>query len=99
LARDQASRDPFEARQGDAFHDDYGSKSRRGTEVAATFYTVIETAKLARIEPAAYLRAIAVADALGQVLLPDQFLTESRVTRSLTPRGVKVGIARFAARV
>jgi hypothetical protein len=63
----------------------HGSKSRRGREVAATFYTVIETAKLAGIDPAAYLRAVAIADARGQVLLPDQFLTESRVTRSPAP--------------
>lgn len=33
----------------------YGSKSRRGTEVAAVFYTLIESAKLAGVEPAAYL--------------------------------------------
>ncbi len=29
----------------------YGSKSRRGTEVAATLYTVLETAKLHAIDP------------------------------------------------
>ncbi len=34
----------------------YGSKSRRGTEVAAVFYTLIESAKLSGIEPAAYLK-------------------------------------------
>ncbi|MFQ5472915.1 MAG: IS66 family transposase [Dehalococcoidia bacterium] len=33
----------------------YGSKSRRGTEVAAIFYTLLETAKLAGVEPKAYL--------------------------------------------
>jgi transposase len=48
----------------------YGSKSRRGTEVAATFYSLIETAKLAAVDPAAYLRAAALADARGEVLLP-----------------------------
>jgi transposase len=37
----------------------YGSKSRRGTEVAAVFYTLIESAKLAGVEPAAYLRRAA----------------------------------------
>lgn len=35
----------------------YGSKSRRGTEVAATLYTVLETAKLHNVDPAAYLCA------------------------------------------
>jgi transposase len=40
----------------------YGSKSRRGTEVAAIFYTLLETAKLAGVEPKAYLtRAIRTA--------------------------------------
>jgi transposase len=34
----------------------YGSKSRRGTEVAALYYTILETAKLAGIDPKAYLR-------------------------------------------
>ena len=34
----------------------YGSKSRRGTEVAAIFYSLIESAKLAGVEPKAYLR-------------------------------------------
>ncbi len=35
----------------------YGSKSRRGTEVAALFYTIFETAKLAGIDPKAYRAA------------------------------------------
>jgi transposase len=48
----------------------YGSKSRRGTEVAATFYTLLETAKLAGIDPAKYLREAALADARDEVLLP-----------------------------
>jgi transposase len=48
----------------------FGSKSRRGTEVAATFYTLLETAKLAGIDPAKYLRESALADARGEVLLP-----------------------------
>lgn len=33
----------------------YGSRSRRGTEVAALFYSVLETAKLVGVEPKAYL--------------------------------------------
>jgi hypothetical protein len=52
----------------------YGSKSRRGTEIAATFYTLIEKAKLAGVDPAAYLRAAALADAHGEVLLPADML-------------------------
>src|SRR5262249_45736540 len=34
----------------------YGSRSERGTEVAALFYSLIESAKLAGVEPDAYLR-------------------------------------------
>jgi transposase len=48
----------------------YGSKSRRGTEVAAIFYTLLETAKLQGVDPAKYLREAALADARGEVLLP-----------------------------
>jgi transposase len=35
----------------------YGSRSRRGTEVAAVLYTLIETAKLAAVEPRQYIAA------------------------------------------
>jgi transposase len=55
----------------------FGSKSRRGTEVAATLYTLIETAKLHDIDPAAYLHAAIVAADRGESLMPDQFATTS----------------------
>jgi transposase len=50
----------------------YGSKSKRGTEVAAIFYTLFETAKLSGVDPRAYVtlaanRAIAEP---GTVTLP-----------------------------
>ncbi len=51
----------------------YGSRSRRGTEVAALFYTLLETAKLSDLDPAAYLRT-AMERALehpGTVTLPN----------------------------
>lgn len=52
----------------------YGSKSRSGTEVAATLYLLLETAKLHDIDPATYLaEAIAAADR-GEALLPWQFV-------------------------
>ena len=38
----------------------YGSRSRRGTEVAALFYTLIETAQLHGSDPAQYLRSAAI---------------------------------------
>jgi hypothetical protein len=50
----------------------YGSRSIHGTRVAALFYSLIESAKLAGVDPAAYLtaateRALA---APGAVTLP-----------------------------
>jgi transposase len=55
----------------------YGSRSKRGTEVAALFYSLIESAKLCRVEPKAYLLQ-AVRAALttpGTVTLPHALLT------------------------
>jgi len=34
----------------------YGSRSERGTHVAALFYSLIESAKLCHVEPRAYLK-------------------------------------------
>ncbi len=34
----------------------YGSRSERGTRTVALFYSLIESAKLCRVEPRAYLR-------------------------------------------
>ncbi|MCB9583709.1 MAG: transposase [Polyangiaceae bacterium] len=50
----------------------FGSKSERGTQVAATFYSLLETAKLHGVNPAEYLlEAVRAADR-GEVLLPWQ---------------------------
>jgi transposase len=54
----------------------YGSRSERGTQVAALCYTLLESAKLAGVDPAAYLatatrRAIATP---GTVTLPRELL-------------------------
>lgn len=53
----------------------YGSKSRRGTKVAATFYTLLESARLQGIDPIDYLRAIVLRaiETPGAVLLPADF--------------------------
>jgi transposase len=51
----------------------YGSKTRRGTSVSATLYTVLETIKLHDVQPAAYLRAAVRAAEGGQPLLPWHF--------------------------
>jgi transposase len=54
----------------------YGSRSERGTRVAALFYSLIETAKLCGVEPRDYLlQAAKVAiEAPGTVLLPHDLL-------------------------
>jgi transposase len=55
----------------------YGSKSLRGTQVAALFYTLCETAKLVGVDPHAYLlRAVDAAIAEpGTVTLPEALIT------------------------
>jgi len=51
----------------------YGSRSERGTEVAALMYSLIESAKLAGVEPDTCLRTAARAAVRGQtILLPHQ---------------------------
>jgi transposase len=51
----------------------YGSRSQRGTEVAALFYSLIESAKLCRVEPKDYLQKAAVAAIRDRtVLLPHE---------------------------
>ena len=51
----------------------YGSRSRRGTEVAAVFYSLIESAKIAGVEPADFLQHAAEAALAGaEPLLPHE---------------------------
>jgi hypothetical protein len=47
----------------------YGSRSERGTQVAALFYSLLESAKLAGVDPKQYMR-LAVQAALGGELIP-----------------------------
>ena len=51
----------------------YGSKSRRGSQVAATLYSILETAKLHGVNPAEYLYAAIVAADRGVVRMPWEF--------------------------
>lgn len=53
----------------------YGSRSAQATQVAATFYTLIESAKLTGVDPRAYLRALTQAALKDPtvVLLPADF--------------------------
>ena len=53
----------------------FGSRSRRGTEVAALFYSLIESAKLAGIGPQTYLKAATQAALRGaQIPLPHELV-------------------------
>jgi transposase len=53
----------------------YGSHSRQGTEVAALFYSLIESAKLCELNPVAYLRvAMNTALAGEQIPLPHEVM-------------------------
>ena len=56
----------------------YGSRSKRGTDVAALFYTLCETAKLQDVEPRTYLLKAAYA-AIEQpgTVLPDVLRDDS----------------------
>lgn len=50
----------------------YGSKSKRGTEVAAILYSLVETAKLVGVDPKRYLK-VALAAALRRHRIPLPF--------------------------
>jgi transposase len=54
----------------------YGSRSLRGTQVAAVFYTLCETAQLVGVDPHGYLlRAVyATIDQPGAVTLPEDLI-------------------------
>ncbi|MGH7372525.1 MAG: IS66 family transposase, partial [Candidatus Methylomirabilales bacterium] len=55
----------------------YGSRSRRGTQVAALFYSLLESAKLCGVEPKAYLltATLAALATPGTVTLPHTLLS------------------------
>ena len=59
----------------------YGSRSRRGTEVAALFYSLLESAKLSGVEPASYL-----AEATRRAIARPGTVTLPRDLRSRDPR-------------
>jgi transposase len=57
----------------------YGSRSLRGTQVAAIFYTLCETARLVGVDPRAYLvRAVYAAIARpGAIIVPEALFTSA----------------------
>jgi transposase len=71
-ATERAARGPVVGRKNH-----YGSRSRRGTEVAALFYSLLESAKLADVEPKAYLQLAARAALRGEVApLPHEVVVD-----------------------
>jgi transposase len=70
-AAERALRGPVVGRK-----DHYGSRSLRGTEVAAVLYTLCETARLVGVDPhASLLRAVyAAIDRPGAVMLPEDLI-------------------------
>jgi len=56
----------------------YGSRSLRGTEVAAVFYSLLESAKLVGVNPEVYLRRALDAALLGETIPLPHELRESR---------------------
>jgi transposase len=53
----------------------FGSKSARGTEVAAILYSLVESAKASGVDPISYLTEVATRaqQSPGAVLLPTEF--------------------------
>lgn len=70
---ERALRDPVLGRKNH-----YGSRSVRGTQVAAIFYTLIETCTLCGVDPEEYMRYTARAALLkpGTAILPQEFARE-----------------------
>ncbi|MDB4953448.1 MAG: hypothetical protein JWO36_1017 [Myxococcales bacterium] len=56
----------------------YGSKSRRGTEVASTLYSILETCKLHDVDPAAYLLEAVTHAERSELLLPWDFAAQAK---------------------
>lgn len=64
----------------------YGSRSRHGTEAAATLSSLQESAKLCSVDPKAYLRAVVLVALNGEPpLLPHQYAAQARQPRTLSP--------------
>lgn len=59
----------------------FGSKSARGTQVAAILYSLVESAKSSGVDPIAYLTEVATCaqQSPGAVLLPAEFGAQQQV--------------------
>ena len=94
LDNNGSERDARLAVQGRKNH--HGSKSKRGTEVAAILYTLVESAKLSKLDPKAYLQVVVTRALRGEsALLPNAVelddliaagLDRDQATRALAQR-------------
>ena len=66
----------------------YGSKSKRGTEVAAIFYSLIETAQLRGEDPATYLQHAAMAAIFSRLRISGSVLGTRGRGNSATTAGI-----------
>jgi transposase len=65
----------------------YGSRSRRGLEVSAILYSLLESAKLVGVDPRDYLRHAVLGSLRGEgVLLPHQFRDRLEAERRQRPQ-------------
>lgn len=78
-AAERSLRDPVLGRKTH-----YGSRSERGTTVAAIFYTLIESAQMSGVEPGAYLVAATerAIDKAGTVTLPQDWAAELKMAKA-----------------
>ena len=72
-ATERALRGPVQGRKNH-----YGSRSRRGSEVAALFYTLVESALLNGLDPREYLRTATLAALTGETIpLPHEIAAKA----------------------
>ena len=72
-ATERALRGPVQGRKNH-----YGSRSRRGSEVAALYYTLVESALLNGLDPREYLRTATLAALTGETIpLPHEIAAKA----------------------
>jgi transposase len=75
----------------------YGSKSLRGTQVAATFYSLVESAKLCALEPRFYLRVAVCAGLRGEEIPLPHEVAAALADGSLDPSAFDDGTEQLVA--
>ena len=68
-----------------------GSRSERGAQASAILYTLVQTAKLSRIEPKTYLRLAALRAQRGQAVVLPHEVTEAHLRDDLNLDDAAIG--------